>query len=113
MRTYSNVKGTALIVVTTEAGQTPLEHVYTHVTGGAFGWGGAGNAQHDLALSILADYFQGEKSMGRREALAWAGWLHHMFCLDFVAHFVDGWSVDSDTIAAWVATKPPVIEAQS
>jgi hypothetical protein len=112
MRTYHNPAGTKAIVVTTDTNQIPLRPIFYWPSPAGMTWGDAdSNGPHDTALSILADWYEHVAGASHKVAEAKAGWLHHQFCNEFVGHFKDGWSIDSDTIAAWVAKHPETIEA--
>lgn len=105
-RTYHNPKGTIAIEVLVEhGGSIPLEHIVQHSPTGMT-WGYYGSGPHDLALSILADYFQHVKNLKREEAIDRAGIYHHMFACDFVGGFKDGWEVAASAITAWLVDKP-------
>jgi hypothetical protein len=105
-RTYHNPKGTTNVEVIVEhGGAIPLEHIVDHSPTGMT-WGYYGSGPHDLALSILADYFRVVKGLKRKNAIDKAGIYHHMFALDFVGHFKDGWEITATTIAAWLVDKP-------
>ena len=94
----------------------PLTHVSYHSPDG-FEWGYAGSGPADLALAILADYFD-ESAEFVLAALRsmWtprskAATLHQSFKERFVAteHW-DGWQLDSDAIEAWLQT--PAIQTR-
>ncbi len=88
----------------------PLTHVSYHSPDG-FEWGYAGSGPADLALAILADYFDEPAEfvlaalrsmwMPRSKAAA----LHQSFKERFVApEHRDEWQLDSDAIEAWLQT---------
>jgi len=107
---YYNPAGTTDVrVVSEHRGSIPLKHIVQHSPTGMT-WGYYGSGPHDLALSILADYFEHVKGLNAKVALAKAGWLHHQFAIEFTGLFKDGWEVGSTEITAWVATKPETIE---
>ena len=88
----------------------PLTHVSYHSPDG-FEWGYAGSGPADLALAILADYFEEPpefvlaalRSMWTPRSKAAA--LHQSFKERFVAtEQRDEWQLDSDDIEAWLHT---------
>lgn len=94
----------------------PLTHISYHSPDGfAYGYRGSGPA--DLALAILADYFEEppELVLGALHSM-WtprskAAALHHAFKERFVAgEQGDEWHLQSDAIAAWLQS--PAIKAR-
>ncbi len=94
----------------------PLTHVSYHSPDG-FEWGSAGSAPADLALAILADYFEESpelvlaalRSMWTPRSKAAA--LHQSFKERFVApEHRDEWQLHSDAIEAWLQT--PAIQTR-
>ena len=88
----------------------PLTHVSYHSPDG-FEWGYAGSGPADLALAILADYFEEPpefvlaalRSMWTPRSKAAA--LHQSFKERFVAtEHRDEWQLHSDDIEAWLQT---------
>lgn len=133
MKTYIGVrssKGVEVFVVrmTREgAERSQLKHLIHHSPDG-FEWGYGGSGPSDLALSILADFFnedptsaelkQGysELSEGVKRYLSAENLIqatkikclefHHRFCIDFVAGFArEGFSLPGELIRYWVETK--------
>ena len=94
----------------------PLTHVSYHSPDG-FEWGYAGSGPADLALAILADYFDESaefvlaalRSMWTPRSKAAA--LHQSFKERFVAtERRDEWQLESDAIEAWLQT--PAIQTR-
>jgi len=90
----------------------PLTHVPYHSPDG-FEWGYRGSGPADLALAILADYFEEPpefvlaalRSMWAPRSKAAA--LHQSFKEQFVAtEQRDEWQLQSDVIEAWLQTPP-------
>ena len=98
------------------SGRRPLAHVSYHSPDG-FEWGYAGSGPADLALALLADYFDEPpefvlaalRSIWTPRSKAAA--LHQSFKERFVAteHW-DEWQLDSDAIEAWLQT--PAIQTR-
>jgi len=109
-RTYRQVKGGDIVVVN-GAGKTKLlPHIMEHSLLLMQG-GNTGNSGHDLALSILTDYMSKAEHMTPKDARMYAGFLHHMFCLDFVAGWNHGdWSITAADIKPWVDSKPRTVD---
>ncbi len=73
-----------------------LKHVVRHSpTGMQWGYGGSGPA--DLALSILADVFDGRVEL--------ADLYYQEFKMDFVAGWENEWSLSEKTIDDWLTVK--------
>ena len=109
-RTYTNPKGTETICVINGAGKAkPLRHEMEHSLL-EMRAGNTGNSGHDLAISILTEYFHTCEYMNPKDARMYAGWLHHQFCFDFVAGWKPGWSITAAEIKRWVDTHPRTVE---
>ncbi len=116
MKAYSGTRrldGEAFVVVRTVAADGrshshPLTHISYHSPSG-LNWGYAGSGPADLALAILADYFQEQpelvlaalRSMWAPRSKAAA--LHQAFKEQFVAREQgDQWQLGGDAIDAWL-----------
>ncbi len=111
----STTRGAASVVVANVADDgpsdcRPLTHVPYHSPDG-FEWGYAGSGPADLALAILADYFEEPPefvlaalhSMWTPRSKAAA--LHQSFKEGFVAtEHQDEWQLPGDEIEAWLQT---------
>lgn len=95
-RLYKGVRTNGSVVVTVNG--DPLKHIVYHSPSG-FEWGYAGSGPADLALSILADYFNEAR-------LDWDGraWqLHQDFKDDFIATIEDDqFLIDTYQIDNWI-----------
>jgi hypothetical protein len=110
VRIYRQVNGGDIVVVNGAGKAKPLPHIMQHSLLLMQG-GNTGNSGHDLALSILTDYMSHAEHMDLKDARMYAGWLHHMFCLDFVAGWNHGdWSITAADIKQFVDSKPRTIE---
>lgn len=93
-----------------------LPHVRFHSPGG-FEWGYEGSGPADLSLSLLEYVIQNSNEFSFQERvqntslgsglycsqLAWQ--LHQPFKREFVARWKDSWSIQMNTIIAWINTK--------
>lgn len=109
-RTYRQVKDGDIVVVN-GAGKTKLlPHIMEHSLL-EMRAGNTGNSGHDLALSILADYLSKSEHMNPKDARAYAGYLHHMFCRECVAGWQRGdWSITAADIKQYVDSRPWGVE---
>ena len=71
---------------------------------GHFNWGYTGEGPANLALSILADYFEEMPLLGEARREVYQAWKYHQnFKMDFVAWFDHkSWKISSWAIAAWL-----------
>jgi hypothetical protein len=95
--------GNTEVTVSEEGMVSPLEQVVYHSpTGMEWGYGGSGPS--DLALSILADFFNEQPlTEGRMNAKTRTVQLYQRFKEQFVAHFGSSWTLGGKAIADWVA----------
>lgn len=90
MSTYMGTRSTdgQRTVVTVDG--KPLRHIVKHSPTG-FEWGYGGSGPSDLALAIMADFL----------GTAPSPQLYHDFKFEFVQHWGDSWTIETEEIELW------------
>ncbi len=86
------------------ANSRPLRHVAYHSPSG-LNWGYGGSGPADLALSILAHYFNERPQPQSKRFLygEYQCWQYHQrFKWDFVSAWKDNWTISTDEITTWL-----------